>query len=172
MVGIQSFRMTALSLPERKESINVGVKQEYERIAERDMPPTHRRKSVHTIVKPLEESPHCSVVALGHNSCVFSFAGLRRISLWTDRARHQGGRIGGSPVVGVSIRIRGRHVEPGTEPRLAYRLLRRSAIAHEVSGEEVQCSTIPVAQVGASDRSGVLSPIPVMQGEFRVDAPQ
>ena len=67
--------LQTLHLPEREKPIDVRVKQEHERVTERDVLPAHHDEPVHRVVDVLEQCAHRGVVACGHDCLVLAEAG-------------------------------------------------------------------------------------------------
>ena len=159
--GCKPLRMTGLSLPAGEEPVDVGVQEEHKRVAEGDVLVAQVHEAVHGVVNLLQLVSHDGVVA-GRQDCVVLVLRGRGPG---DRAADEAGRVRG--IVGcVAVRHGPRGVEAGTDPGRTNGATELSAPPHEPWREQVQRPGGPVAEVRIRDRSRVLCPVPVVQGDL------
>ena len=172
----QSLRMPGVGLPTSEKAIEIRVQQEYERIAERNVYSAHVDKTVHGVMHVLHEHTHGGKINGVQNRRV-ARGGRRRPSNGSVDRRWRVCGIAGNGT--VSVRICSWDIVTVFPPRRCGILPRwtddlgcGTSVAHEDRCEQIEHPDGASAQVAVRNGPGVLGPIPVVQGELRVDLPK
>jgi hypothetical protein len=179
--------MSRVGLPTGEKAIYIRVQQEHEGIAESDVSSTHVDKTVHGVMGSLHvrEVTHCSIISLVQysRSHIISLS-IRRKWSTNNRSIDYGWRICGVART-ISVRICSRDIKSvspegtyGVLPGRSDRGIDRTAVAHEfpywATGviKQVQRSSKSSAKIRIGNVSGILCPIPIVQGKLRIDLPE